>query len=131
MGYDHTKGPLWHNKLILLTLGAAEQDLIIDEVTSDLSTAKTDAHPVFLTRLLEAWGQGGVEWVHYLGLFHVFSSLFGKNPGVGTSGVENCPDFLRRARSDIKLTNIGQILRISQRLFDLYVLQHTCTDCLR
>ena len=50
-----------------------------------------------------------------------FCCLFGEDPGVGTTCVEDSPDLLRDWCSHIELADIGQVLRIGERLFDFEI----------
>ena len=44
----HAEGPFRDNKLVVDVVRAAHEDLILDEVASELATAEADPHPVLL-----------------------------------------------------------------------------------
>ena len=97
--------------------------MVSHEVASDFAASETDLNPVLLVRLrlLEARGDLWVKRVDLKALLHRLGALLGEDPRVGTARVENSSHFLRLAGADIQLTDVGQVLRISQRLLDLNV----------
>lgn len=59
---------------------------------------------------------------------HVGCTLLGEDPRVGAAGIEDGPNFLWLTGANVKLTDVGKVLRVSQRLLDLHVLEHTEAD---
>lgn len=60
VGHDHTKSPIWHDKLVFLAIRAAQHCLVVHEVTSDFSAAEADTNPVLiLWHVRHAWFSKG------------------------------------------------------------------------
>ena len=60
--------------------------------------------------------------------FHCLRALLRQNPRIGAACVKDCSYFLRVARSDVQFTDVGQILRIGERLLDLDIGELTQCD---
>ena len=132
MVHNHTKGPIGNHKLILEVIRAAHQDLILDKVAPDFATSEANLDPVFLIlfRFFKAWRLRWVEGVDLEARLHRLRALLGQNPRIGASSVKYCSHFLRLARTDVQLADIGQVLRICEGLLDLDIGELAQLDCL-